>query len=106
VTIEPVVAVTVGGGDRGRGGARPEDRCPTISMCGNGDQARRALMDGRLGRVAADPRPATRDPGRNQRPAPSAPERPAPRRLARVTLPVCPTHTWAQTSNPNGASSW
>ena len=40
----------------------------------------------------ADPRPATRDPGRNQRPATRDPERPGPPGPSR-TYPVLPGHT-------------
>ena len=43
-------------------------------------------------RGVADPRPATRDPGRNQRPANRDPERPGPPGPAR-TYPVRPGHT-------------
>ena len=43
-------------------------------------------------RGVADPRPATRDPGRNQRPATRDPERPGPPGPAR-TYPARPGHT-------------
>ena len=44
-------------------------------------------------RGVADPRPATCDPGRNQRPATRDPDRPGPPGPAR-TYPVRPGHTW------------
>ena len=56
--------------------------------------SRAATHKGRVDRSrgVADPRPATRDPRRNQRPATRDPERPGPPGPAR-TYPARPGHT-------------